>query len=58
MKGRGELNVEEKDVPNESGAHMKEQPEENLAVEDTTMVEDTACVERKTTDEVSEEGAE
>ena len=58
VRGKGEVNVEEKDVPKESGAHMEEQSKENVVWEDAPMVEDTACVKNDTTDEVVEEGAE
>ena len=58
LKGKGEVNEEEKDVPKESGAHMEEQFAENVVVEDAPMVEDTACMKKETTDDVVEEGAE
>ena len=58
VKGKGEVNVEEKDVPKESGAHIEEQVDKNVVVEDAPMVEDAACVKKETTDEVVEEGAE
>ena len=58
VKVKGEVNVEHKDVPKEGGAHMEEQSDENVVVEDAPMVEDTACVKKMTTDEVVEEGAE
>ena len=58
VKGKGEVNVEETDVTEESGAHMVEQFEKNVVVDDATLVEDTACVKKETTDEVMEEGAE
>ena len=58
VKGKREVNAEEKDVPKWSGTHNKEQSEENVVVEGAPMVEDTACVKKEATDEVSEEGAE
>ena len=58
MKSKGEVHVEEKDVPKESSAHMQEQSEDNVVVDDAQMVQDTACVKEETTDEVVEEGAD
>ena len=58
MKGKGKVNVEEKDVPNESGAHMEEKAEESVVMEDAPMVEDAACVKKQTREEVVEEGGE
>ena len=57
-KGEGGVHVEQKDVPKESGAHMEEQTEENVVVEDAPMVEHSACVKQQTADEVVEEGVE
>ena len=58
VEGKGEVNVEEKDVPKNSRAHMEEQSEQNMVVENAPMVDDTPCMKRGTTDEVVEECAE
>ena len=58
VKGQGEVNLDEKDVPKESGAHMEERSEENVVVEHAPMVQDTASTKKETRDEVVEGGAE